>query len=189
MGANDAALAEISARSGALRADSDLDPLMDRIGDARIVMLGEASHGTSEYYRWRAAITRRLVTEAGFDFVAVEGDWPDCARIDQWVKDRDPELERAASSVLRDFERWPTWMWANEDVAVFIDWLRHHNRDAATHVGFYGLDVYSLWDSLRIVLDHVRDHDPESMEEAEAAWRCFEPYGEDPHRYARAIRL
>lgn len=96
---------------------------------------------------------------------------------------------RSAEAVLRTFERWPTWMWANTEVVVLMDWMRRHNHETGATVGFHGLDVYSLWDSLRIVMDHVREHDPDAVEAAEAAWRCFEPYGEDPQRYARATRL
>jgi erythromycin esterase len=185
---DDAARAEIEALARPLRDEHDLDPLLDRIGDARVILLGEASHGTSEYYRWRADLTRRLVAERGVSFVAVEGDWPDCFRVNRWLKDRaDPHL--GAREVLDGFERWPTWMWANEEVAEFVDWLRDHNRSTGSAVGFYGLDVYSLWDSLRAVLDHLTAHDPDALDAAHQAIRCFEPYGEDPQRYALATRM
>ena len=166
---------------------SDLDPLLDRIGDARYVLLGEASHGTADYYRWRAAITERLIVEHGFSFVAVEGDWPDCYTINRWVKGREAPAADA-TAVLARFERWPTWMWANEEVAVFIDWLRDYNRSSGRAVGFYGLDVYSLWDSLRIVHGYLREHQPDALGAALDAYRCFEPYEEDPQRYAWATR-
>ncbi|MDP5182403.1 erythromycin esterase family protein [Blastococcus sp. BMG 814] len=172
-----------------LRTADDLDPLLDRIGDARIVLLGEASHGTHEYYAWRAALTRRLITERGFSFVGVEGDWPDCYRVNCSVR-----LASSAADpreVLRGYERWPTWMWANEEVADFTRWLREHNAQRPPHdrVGFYGLDVYSLWDSLRAILGYLREHEPEHVDTALHAFRCFEPYAEDPRSYARATRL
>src|SRR3712207_9570913 len=112
-----------------LRNEADLDPLLERIGDARVVAIGEASHGTSEYYAWRSALTRRLIAERGFSFVAVEGDWPDCARVDEWVKARPADDRRGARDVLAGFDRWPAWMWANEEVAEFVDWLRGHNAE------------------------------------------------------------
>jgi erythromycin esterase len=172
-----------------LRGVEDLDPLLDRIGDARVVLLGEASHGTHEYYAWRAALTRRLVEERGFSFIGVEGDWPDCYRVNCSVT-----LASTAEDpreVLRGYERWPTWMWANEEVAEFTRWLRAHNaeRPPADRVGFFGLDVYSLWDSLRAILGYLREHEPAHVEAALAAFRCFEPYAEDPQAYARATRL
>lgn len=180
---------EIRNRASALRRPGDLDPLLDRIGDARHVLIGEASHGTNEYYRWRAEFTRRLITEYGFSFVAVEGDWPDCYRINQWVKGRAAE-ERTAHEVLGDHERWPTWMWANEEVAEFLTWLHDHNQhQTGAGVGFYGLDVYSLWDSLRLTFGYLREHRPEDLEAADAAAACFEPHGGDPQSYAAATRL
>src|SRR5215210_6457083 len=130
----------IRAQAKPLEGATDLDPLLERIGDARYVLLGEASHGTSEYYTWRAEITKRLITELGFSFVAVEGDWPDCFRINRWLKGR-ADRDRSARDVVGDFERWPTWMWANEEIAAFVGWLRDHNESVGGSVGFYGLDV------------------------------------------------
>jgi erythromycin esterase len=173
-----------------LQEPSDLDPLLERIGDARFVLLGEASHGTHEYYDWRAAITRRLIRERGFSFVAVEGDWPDCYAVNRCVKHAQ-EAPANPREVLDRFERWPTWMWANDDVVAFAEWLRDHNAGlpAASRVGFYGLDVYSLWESMREILDYLSEHEPEHVETALQAWRCFEPYGEDPQEYAWATRF
>lgn len=172
-----------------LDGNADWDPLLDRVGDARIVLLGEASHGTSEYYRLRAELTRRLLDERGFSFVAVEGDWPDCFRINRWAKGADPS--GTAEGVLREFARWPQWMWANREVAEFLTWLRHRNDECPPQgrVGFYGLDVYSLWESMRALMAYLAEHEPEAVDAARAAWRCFEPYGEDPQEYARATRL
>jgi erythromycin esterase len=173
-----------------LRGVDDFDPLMDRIGEARVVCIGEASHGTHEFYRWRALLTRRLVVERGFDLVAVEGDWPDCHRVSCSVTGAGsaPDDPRRA---LADFARWPTWMWANEEVAEFTRWLRAENlrRPEAERVGFYGLDVYSLWDSVHAVLEHLRENHPAHVEAALEACRCLEPYAEDPQAYARATRL
>ncbi len=181
---------EIAGLSVPLETADDLDVLVARAARARVVMLGEATHGTHEFYRWRATVTRRLVEEHGFSFVAVEGDWPDCDRVDRSVRCRDsaPADPRAA---LEGFDRWPTWMWANEEVVDFCRWLRTHNtsREPETRVGFHGLDVYSLWESLREILVHLREHDPGEVATALEAYRCFEPFGEDPQRYALATRF
>jgi erythromycin esterase len=181
-------LDDIAAMAMPLNDPADLDPLLDRIGDARFVLLGEASHGTLDYYRWRAAITRRLISERGFSFLAVEGDWPDCFAVNLWVKGR-ADQDRGAATILDRFERWPTWMWANQEVAEFAGWLRDHNRRHGRQVGFYGLDVYSLWESLRRIFEYLGDRQPQTLQAAMRALRCFEPYAEDPQRYARATRM
>src|SRR6476646_8765097 len=170
-----------------LRDPTDLDPLMARIGDARVVLLGEASHGTHEYYTWRAALTRRLVQEKGVSFVAVEGDWPDCYRLSRFVKAYRDAPDQPAEA-LDTFRRWPTWMWANEEVKHLIDWMRGHNdgQPDDRKVGFYGLDVYSLWDSLHEVMGFLRKRDPAAFASARRALQCFEPYGEEAQEYARA---
>jgi erythromycin esterase len=169
---------------------ADLDPLIERIGDARYVLLGESSHGTSEFYTWRGEITRRLVLERGFNFVAVEGDWPDCYRVNRFARAFDGAPDSAEGAV-RAFQRWPTWMWANREVVDLVAWLRTHNRrtPADRHVGFYGLDVYSLWDSIRAVDRYLRDVDPELARRARRAYACFDPYHEDAQEYARATAL
>ncbi len=165
----------------------DLDPLLERIGDARVVLLGEASHGTSEYYRWRADLSRRLIREKGFSFLAVEGDWPDCYRINRYIKGL-TDSGASARDVLGNFQRWPTWMWANEEIADLAEWLREHNagRQEEHKVGFYGLDVYSLWESLYAVMGYLKKFDPSALPAARRAYQCFEPYGEDVQEYARA---
>lgn len=139
-------VASIRSLARPLRSAGDLDPLMDRIGDARCVLLGEATHGTHEFYAWRAELSRRLIVEKGYSFLAVEGDWPDCYRVNRYVKDY-ANAGAGASEVLRAFARWPTWMWANEEVADPAEWLRAYNSDQPEdrRVGFYGLDVYGLW--------------------------------------------
>src|SRR3712207_2541824 len=173
-----------------LRDPADLDPLLERVGDARVVAIGEASHGTHEYYAWRAALTRRLVTEHGFGFVAVEGDWPDCQRVNRSVKLRDG-ADADPRDALDAFARWPTWMWANDEVVEFCRWLREVNAGRPEHerVGFYGLDVYSLWDSMQELVGWLREHEPEHADAAVQALRCFEPFGEDGAEYAFASRF
>src|SRR5829696_3554886 len=134
--------------SSPLDAAADLDPLLERIGDARYVLLGEASHGTHEYYLWRARLSRRLIEEKGFRFIAVEGDWPDCFAVNRYINGE--RGDATAQQVLSEFRRWPTWMWANWEIVALAEWLRAHNQGKpdAERVGFYGLDVYSLWESL-----------------------------------------
>jgi erythromycin esterase-like protein len=168
----------------------DLDPLLERIGDARFVLLGEASHGTGEYYTWRALISQRLLEEKGFSFIAVEGDWPDCYPVNRYVKGLRDSGD-GAREVLNAFRRWPTWMWANEEIVALAEWLRQHNDDepAGSRIGFYGLDVYSLWDSLYAVMGYLHKADPSALPAAMRAFRCFEPYGEDVQEYARATRF
>src|SRR5688500_8870508 len=148
--ARTAALAEqVRAAARPLGGTDDLDPLLELVGDARFVLLGEATHGTSEFYTWRTEISKRLIEEKGFSFIAVEGDWPDCYRVNRFVKSL-PGAGDDAEAVLHAFERWPTWMWANREVAALAEWLREHNhrRAAEQQVGFYGIDVYSLWASM-----------------------------------------
>lgn len=169
-----------------LREEMDLDPLLERIGNARYVLLGEASHGTAEYYTWRTKISQRLIAEQGFTFIAVEGDWPDCYRVNRYVRGF-ADAGTSAREVLHNFQRWPTWMWANEEIVELVEWLRQHNEGLPEErrVGFYGLDVYSLWDSLNQVLGYLRRDHPDMLEAARKAFECFEPYGEDVHEYAQ----
>jgi erythromycin esterase len=185
---SDALAAEIRRISTPLRAPEDLDPLIERIGDARYVLLGEATHGTSEFYTWRTEISRRLIVEKGFSFIAVEGDWPDCMRLNRYVKGLDGG---SAEEVLHAFARWPTWMWANREVVQLAEWLREHNDLALDDrkAGFYGLDVYSLWESMDAVVGYLDRLDPEFASAARHAYACFEPYYEDAQEYARATAL
>lgn len=173
-----------------LRAPADLDPLLERIGDARCVLLGEATHGTHEFYTWRAELSRRLILEKGFSFIAVEGDWPDAYDVNRFAKGY-PGAATSARAVLRAFSRWPTWMWANEEVVELASWLHAHNRALPEDrkVGFYGLDVYSLWDSLHQVMGYLERSAPEALPAAKKALACFEPYAEDAQQYARATLL
>jgi erythromycin esterase-like protein len=173
-----------------LSSPADLDPLIDAIGDARFVLLGEASHGTSEFYTWRTQISKRLIEQHGFSFIAVEGDWPDCYRVNRYVKGM-PDSGDSARDVLHAFERWPTWMWANREVVALSDWMHEHNRTLpeSRQAGFYGLDVYSLWDSMRAVTEYLERIDPQLARTAIRAYNCFEPYAEDAQEYARATAL
>ncbi|WP_423147816.1 erythromycin esterase family protein [Rubrolithibacter danxiaensis] len=182
-----AVLDENRERTYSLKNKNDLNPLMERIGAARHVLLGEASHGTHEYYTWRTAITKRLIQEKGFNFIAVEGDWPDCYRINRFIKGY-ADQDKKAVELLKTFDRWPTWMWANWEIVGLIEWLKEYNTNlpANKRVGFYGLDVYSLWESMEALMDYLSKHDPKAAEYARNAIQCFEPYGEDEHRYARA---
>jgi erythromycin esterase len=184
------ATSRLAELSHPLRDDRDLDVLIDEVGDARYVLLGEASHGTSEYYTWRSRITRGLIEERGFSFVAVEGDWPDCYRVNRYVKGYS-DCGSSAREVLHAFERWPTWMWANEEVVELTEYLRDHNSTVPgeRRVGFYGLDVYSLWDSIAAVQRYLQRVDPEAARRARRAYGCFDPYEHDVQEYAMATAL
>lgn len=169
----------------------DLDPLLDKIGDARFVLLGEASHGTHEYYTWRSHISKRLIEEKGFSFIAVEGDWPDCYKVNRFIKNY-PDSGKSAYEVLHSFNRWPTWMWANWETVAFAEWLKEYNRvhPKENKVGFYGLDVYSLWESLDAIISYLDRKDPATKERAMEALACFEPYAEgEGLAYARATLM
>ncbi len=167
---------------------ADLDPLLDRIGDARLVLLGEASHGTSDFYRMRARISRELIANHDFDFVAVEADWPDAAEIDAYVR-HDPG-ERPDR---KPFQRFPRWMWANEEVMDFIHWLRTHNgratdpTDHESMTGFHGLDLYSMHASIGAVLDYLDSVDPDAASVARDRYACLMPWQDDPVLYGRAV--
>ncbi len=166
--------------------DVDLDPLIELIGDARLVLLGEASHGTHEFYTIRAAVTRRLVTELGFTAVAVEADWPDSYRVNRYVTAQSED--RDASEALQGFHRFPQWMWRNHEVVDLVEWLRDHNvhRSRGSPVGFYGLDLYSLHASIAEVLRYLDDYDPDAARRARARYACFEHFGEDTQAYGYA---
>ncbi len=162
--------------------DPAFGSLVDRYASARVVLLGEASHGTSEFYRARAAITRRLIEQHGFNIVAVEADWPDAAAVDRWVRGR-PKREGEEAP----FQRFPTWMWRNTDVAAFLSWLQRHNaeRPPEEMAGFYGLDLYNLGGSMRAVIDYLDDIDPEAAAVARERYGCLQPYAKNPQGYGR----
>lgn len=169
-----------------LQGEKDLDALMERVGDARVVLLGEASHGTQEYYMWRAEITKRLIQEKGFSFMAVEGDWPDCYEVNRFVKGYGG-LNQDAEDILQVFKRWPSWMWANEEIRDLVDWIEKYNmeREIEDRFGFYGLDVYSLWESMDNIIEYLKKTDPDALPIAYRAYECFEPFGRNVYDYAR----
>jgi protein-L-isoaspartate(D-aspartate) O-methyltransferase len=162
--------------------DAAFGALFDRFADARVVMLGEASHGTSEYYRARAAVSKRLIEQHGFNIVAVEADWPDAATIDRYVRHR-PKREGEEAA----FQRFPTWMWRNVEVDSFIRWLKGHNegREPDAMAGFYGLDLYNLGGSIRAVIDYLDDVDPEAAKVARSRYGCLTPWTGNPAAYGR----
>jgi erythromycin esterase-like protein len=170
-----------------LASEADLDVLMQGIGNSRYVLLGEASHGTSEFYTWRAAITRRLIAEKGFSFVAVEGDWPDAWELNRYVKGAAYQNNQVPE-VLQNFDRWPTWMWANEEIASLAGWLKTYNsgKVAGQKAGFYGLDVYGLWESMDRLIAYLEQTDPAAAQTAREARQCFASYRRDEQAYAQA---
>jgi erythromycin esterase-like protein/predicted phosphoribosyltransferase len=162
------------------------DGLVKAIGSARLVLLGEASHGTHEFYRERAFITERLISEAGFSAVAVEADWPDAYRVNRYV--RGASDDAGAVEALADFGRFPTWMWRNADVVAFVEWLRAHNdtQPIERRAGFYGIDLYSLRTSMAAVLGYLSKVDPDAAKVARARYACFDHFGDEPQSYGLA---
>lgn len=166
-----------------LAADESHAALLELIGAAHYVLLGEATHGTHEFYRERARITQRLIADKGFDGVAVEGDWPDAWRVNRFVRGRGDDT--SAAGALADFRRFPHWMWRNQDVVQFIDWQRDFNarRPEAQRTGFYGLDLYSLRSSMQAVLRHLGQADPAAARRAVERYSCFDHFGDDNRAY------
>lgn len=167
----------------------DFDPVLRLIGNAQFVLLGEASHGTHEFYRIRAEITKRLILENGFTSVAVEADWPDAYRVNRYVQGR--SVDDDAEEALAGFRRFPQWMWRNADVLDFVGWLRAHNDTLPRErrAGFYGLDLYALHSSIEAVLAYLRIVDPEAARRAQARYACFDHFGADPQAYGYATSL
>ena len=166
----------------------DYDGLLEMIGGASVVLLGEASHGTHEFYRERAEITKRLIVEKGFNAVAVEADWPDAYRINRYVRGETGDVDSV--DALGGFERFPAWMWRNADVLDFIGWLRDHNEHVYSldhQVGFYGLDLYSLHKSMNEVIAYLERRDPEEAAKARALYSCIDRYGKDPQNYGLMV--
>jgi len=165
----------------------DLEPIIEAIGEAKIVLLGEASHGTSEFYTVRAELSKRLIEEKGFTLIAVEGDWPSTQQINRFIKGYDDE-PKEVRDVLKSFNRWPTWMWANEEIADLVSWLKTYNlqKEMQQKVGFYGIDVYSLWESLDELITYLSETNPEGTDLvlAKKAISCFEPFNRHPENYA-----
>ena len=169
---------------------ADYDALLELVGDAHLVLLGEASHGTHEFYRERARITRRLIEELGFTAVAVEGDWPDADRVSRYAQGAGDDAD--AEEALRGFQRFPTWMWRNAEVLDFVGWLRAHNERLATGrraVGFYGLDLYSLGASMEAVVAYLEEVDPPGALRARRRYECLHPFSGDSAGYGQAVLL
>ena len=167
--------------------DSDFDALIESIGDARFVLLGEATHGTHEFYKARARLTRRLVAEHGFSAVAVEADWPDALRLNQYLHGEGSDRE--ALHAFDNFERFPRWMWRNAEVLELVEWLRAHNAAQGPdglQAGFYGLDLYSLHASMREVVRYLEQRDPGAAERARHRYACFDRFGPEPQSYGHA---
>lgn len=158
--------------------------LVDMVGEARFVLIGEASHGTREFYETRAAITRRLIEEKGFRLLALEADWPDMLRAHRYAAGEGED--ESASEALEDFRRFPTWMWRNTTMVDFLDWLRTRNAGQADPCGIFGMDLYSLHGSIEAVLKHLEKTDPEAAQRARRRYACFEHFGEDPQVYGYA---
>lgn len=169
-------------------ANEDFDDLLESIGNRRLVLIGEATHGSHEFYRERSRLTKRLIDDLGFSAVAVEADWPDAYRVNRYV--RGLSGDRDTQTALSDFRRFPSWMWRNTDVVAFLDWLRARN-DAQSHmqtkVGFYGLDLYSLRASIEAVIAYLDDHDPEAAEAARDRYSCFDMVSMEGHEYGRSL--
>lgn len=168
----------------------DYDSLMEQIGDRRLVLVGEASHGTHEFYRERVVLTKRLILEKGFSAVAIEGDWPDASRVHRYVAGEAGDAD--AIEALSGFERFPSWMWRNADVLDFVGWLRAHNDrlgERTRNVGFYGLDLYSLHASIAAVLSYLGKVDPEATLRARRRYACFDGGNRDPQEYGYATEL
>jgi len=182
----DAAGAALSPLVGA---PHDFDPLLALVGEARFALIGEASHGTHEFYRIRAEITKRLICDKGFTSVAVEADWPDAYRVNRYVRGRGDDAD--AETALGSFKRFPQWMWRNADVLDFVGWLRAHNDSVpeSAQVGFYGLDLYSLHASIEAVLKYLAVVDPEAASRARARYSCFDQFGTDPQGYGYAASM
>lgn len=175
----------------AIPLDSDAyeHALREVVGDCSLVLLGEASHGTHDFYATRARITRRLIERDGFDAVAVEADWPDAYRVNRWVRGVGRDAD--ATGALLGFRRFPTWMWRNTDVRSFVHWLHDHNSTLppSSRAGFYGMDLYSLHTSIAAVLEYLDRVDPEAARRARFRYACFEHFGEDPQEYGYAANF
>jgi erythromycin esterase-like protein len=170
-------------------APADFDPLLTLVGNAHFVLIGEASHGTHEFYRVRGEITKRLIREQGFTSVAVEADWPDAYRVNRYVLGRGADLD--AIEALEGFKRFPQWMWRNADVLDFVGWLRAYNAccPEPAQIGFYGLDLYALHASIDAVLRYLRLVDPAAARRAQERYSCFDHFGGDPQAYGYATRF
>lgn len=163
---------------------TELQPLINAASHAKYVLLGEASHGTSEFYTIRTELTKQLIQEHQFSFVAVEGDWPACYEVNRYVKGLAPEYQSAEDVLKKSFNRWPSWMWANHEIVNLIDWLHSYNQtQPEKKVGFYGIDVYSLWESMEAIVDYLKKIESPDLQKALNAIECFDPYKRKPEMY------
>ena len=163
---------------------NELKPLIKEASHAKYVLLGEASHGTSEFYTIRANLTKQLIQEHGFSFVAVEGDWPACYEVNRYIKGMASEYSSAEDVLKKSFNRWPSWMWANQEIVELIDWLHSYNQtQTGKKIGFYGLDVYSLWESMEAIVEYLEKIKSPDLEKALQAIECFDPYERKPEKY------
>ncbi len=177
----------INEHSIPLQNQTDVSLLLNEIADETYVLLGESSHGTSEFYQIRSELSKRLITEKGFTFIAVEGDWPACMQINRYIKGYDKHI-KSARDALKKFNRWPTWMWANEEMLDLIDWLKEYNSKQPENkkVGFYGIDIYSLWESMDEIIHHLEKSNSQMLNAAKEAFACFEPFNRRPEKYGVA---
>jgi erythromycin esterase-like protein len=181
------AVSAIRAAACPLPGAKHYDRILSWIGDASVVLLGESTHGTQDFYAARATLTRRLIEERGFSAVAIEGDWPDAVKVNRYVEGRSPAQD--TNRVLSGFARFPTWMWRNTAVAEFVAWMHEYNAaqtDVKRRAGFYGLDLYSLHTSMRAVVAYLEKTDPKLAHAARQSYACFDHFGEDPDSYAWA---
>lgn len=163
---------------------SEMQPLIKKAANSRFVLLGEASHGTSEFYTYRAEITKQLIQSHDFSFIAVEGDWPACYEVNRYIKGKAPEYSCAEDVLKKSFNRWPSWMWANEEMIDLIEWLYTYNQSQTKKkIGFYGLDVYSLYESMEAIVDYLQKIDSPDLDKALQAIECFDPYHRQPENY------
>ncbi|QDP39854.1 erythromycin esterase family protein [Radiobacillus deserti] len=166
------------------QSNADLKPIIGAIGDANIVLLGEASHGTSEFYSIRAELTKRLIVDKGFEVIAVEGDWPACQKVNHYIKHYNaaPDIKE----VLKAFNRWPSWMWANEEMAELFEWIKHYNLAQEKKIGFYGIDVYSLYESMDEIMNYLKETEAKGadLELAKKAFHCLDASNRQEEQYA-----
>jgi erythromycin esterase-like protein len=172
----------IKSESIQYKTNDDLQKIIDAIGDRKYVLLGEASHGTSEFYSIRAELTKKLIEQKGFSIIAVEGDWPSCFEVNRYVKGYENTYQ-TSKEVLESFNRWPNWMWANEEIAELVDWLKDYNQSNVNKIGFYGIDVYSLWESMEEIISYLQKTGSGDVEIAKKAFSCFEPHSRKPENY------
>jgi erythromycin esterase len=180
----DASFREIISRARPLSKMKDLNFLMEKLKNKRIVMIGESTHGTKEFYEWRWNISKELIENYGFNFISIEGDWPYCKGINQFIHGK---TNLSAHDTLIHASRWPSWMWANTEMLSFIEELRDYNRRSKRLVGLYGLDLYSFFDSMEEVVLHIRDVDPNLAKKLSRFYSCFDSYRPDEKAYLKAI--